>query len=400
MEKLNLFFSRIKELSFWQRIFSWSTIRSLSYDAFEEFKSLDTKINEQKSKLDATENSITKLQTEKEGLERQTQEAEKQSLKNENQISNLNLKIDESTKIIAELNNKISRFESIEEERTKDYEKKIAQLNQVKTDLDAERIRLNEERLQEKQAQFDKMKKQWSEHESDVEQTIKMICQNRLIKYIEKVPFRGNPDNAIEICNEYIIFDAKSPANDDLTNFPKYLKVQTDSVKKYANQEGVKKDIFLVIPSNTIEKITQLSYNMGDYNVYIITKDSLEPIILSLKKIEEYEFADQLSPEERDNICRVIGKFAHTTKRKIQIDQYFTQQFIELLVKCKNDLPEDVLLAVIEFEKAEKLNPPSEKRTKQILTKDLLEKNVSINSEAHIREIEIPTNFDEVKNLE
>ncbi len=61
---------------------------------------------------------------------------------------------------------------------------------------------------------------------------------------------------------------------------------------------------------------------MADYNVYIITKDSLEPIIIALKKIEEYEFADKLSPEERDNICRVIGKFAHTTKRKIQIDQF------------------------------------------------------------------------------
>ena len=77
---------------------------------------------------------------------------------------------------------------------------------------------------------------------------------------------------------------------------------------------------------------------MGDYNVFVITIDSLEPIILSLKKIEEYEFAEQLSPEERDNICRIIGKFAHTTKRKIQVDQFFTNQFIELLVKCKNDL--------------------------------------------------------------
>ena len=254
--------------------------------------------------------------------------------------------------------------------------------------------------MQEKQDQFDKMKKLWSEHQLDVEQTIKMICQNHLIKYVDKVPFIGNPDNTIEICEEYIIFDAKSPANDDLSNFPKYIKNQTDNVKKYANQEAVKKDIFLVIPSNTFGTISQLTYNMGDYNVYVITKDSLEPIILSLKKIEEYEFADQLSPEERDNICRVIGKFAHTTKRKIQVDQFFTNQFIELLVKCKNDLPEDLLRSIIEFEKAEKLNPPPEKRTKQILTKDLKEKNESINAEARLREIEIPSNFDDVKRLE
>ena len=78
------------------------------------------------------------------------------------------------------------------------------------------------------------------------------------------------------------------------------------------------KDLFLVIPSNTLSVVNQYTYNIGDYNVYIITKDSLEPIILSLKKIEEYEFADKLSPEERDNICRIIGKFAHTTKEEFK----------------------------------------------------------------------------------
>lgn len=139
---------------------------------------------------------------------------------------------------------------------------------------------------------------------------------------------------------------------------------------------------------------------MGDYNVYVITTDSLEPIMLSLKKIEEYEFAEQLSPDERDNICRVIGKFAHTTKRKIQIDQFFANQFIELLVKCKNDLPEDILETVIGFEKAEKLNPPPEKRNKQILTKDLQDRNEFINAEAKIREIDIPGTFDDIKKLE
>lgn len=400
MEKLNLFFSRIKELSFWQRIFSWAAIRTLSYDAFQEYKSLDTKLDELKFKLDEANNFLTKLQAEKEGLEKQTVEADKQSIKKDNQVDNLNLKIEELNNKITELNNKISKFEIVEEDRANDYEKKIAQLDQVKKNLDADRTQLKDERLNEKQDQFDKMKKQWSEHQSDVEQTIKMICQNHLIRYIDKVPFRGNPDNTIEICDEYIIFDAKSPANDDLSNFPKYINNQTDGVKKYADQEAVKKDIFLVIPSNTIDTISQLTYNMGDYNVYVITKDSLEPIVLSLKKIEEYEFADQLSPADRDNICRVIGKFAHTTKRKIQIDQFFTNQFIELLVKCKNDLPEDILKSVIEFEKAEKLNPPPERRSKQILTKELKEKNDSINAEAQIRDIKIPSTFDEVKKLE
>jgi hypothetical protein len=400
MEKLNLFFTKIKEISFWQRIFSWKAIRLLSYDAYEEFKNLESRFNEQKEKAELSANAITKLQTEKEALEKQIQFNEKQALKLENQIEILTSKTEESNKKQTDLHHKLSRFESIEEQRTKEYEKKIAQLDQVKQDLDKQRQKIHVEKIQENEEHFAAMKKLWHSHETDVQQAIKLIAQKHLVNYVEKVPFKGNPDNALEICGEYIIFDAKSPANDDLNNFPKYLKLQTDSVKKYANQENVKKDIFLVVPSNTIQVISQLVYNMADYNVYIITKDALEPIILSLKKIEEYEFADKLSPEERDNICRVIGKFAHTTKRKIQIDQFFTNQFIELLIRCKNDLPDDILRTVVEFEKAEKLNPPSEKRAKQILTKDLFEKNESINTEAQIRKIEIPLTFTEIKNLE
>jgi uncharacterized protein YoxC len=400
MEKLNLFFTKIKELTLWQRIFFWAKIRILSYDAFKEFKDLEKLLSEQKITFDELNNNFTQIKVKNEGLTDKVHELEKQGVKKDGQIEALTTKINQLNQTINEVNGRLSKFEITQEDRARDYETKIAQLNQVKDNLEKERSRMSDERVKEKENHFQSMKKQWAEHQASVEQKIKTICQNYLINYIDKVPFKGNPDNTIEICSEYIIFDAKSPANDDLSNFPKYIKFQTENVKKYAKQENVKKDIFLVIPFNTMNVISQLIYKMGDYNVYVITKDSLEPIILSLKRIEEYEFAEQLSPEDRDNICRIIGRFAHTTKRKIQIDQFFTNQFIELLVKCKNDLPEDLLKQVIEFEKSEKLNPPTEKRSKQILITELKEKNESINSEAQIREIQIPGSFDDVKGLE
>ena len=34
-----------------------------------------------------------------------------------------------------------------------------------------------------------------------------------------------------------------------------------------------------------------------------------------------------LAPEERENICSIIGKFAHTAKRKIMIDYFFHFSF-------------------------------------------------------------------------
>jgi hypothetical protein len=400
MEKLNLFFSKIKELTFWQRLFSWRALRLLSYDAFEESKSMQKELIQKNQELDSIGKKLVQIETKNESLLENIEQYETMLRKKEEEAQTLNLKIDRLTLEKSELTNANLKFENSEEQRDKDYRNGIVQLNQLKETLEKEIKRLGDERLEEQKEVFDKMKRQWSEHEMSVEQTIKMICQNHFIKYIDEVPFRGNPDNVIEICNEYIIFDAKCPANEDFNNFPQYIKAQTESVKKYANQDGIKKDIFLVVPSNTIHTIKQLAYNLGEYNVYIITRDSLEPIILSLKKIEDYEFVNQLSPEERDNICRVIGRFAHTTKRKIQIDQFFASQFLELLVKCQNDLPEDILKEVIEFEKAEKLNPPSERKSKQIQIKELEEKHTLINAEAGIREVVIPLNFEEVKKLE
>jgi len=400
IEKLNLFFSKIREITFWQRLFYWRSVRNLSYDAFEEFKGLEKNASQIKSDFDSLESEYKITTTKNQGLENTILQFERLEIKKDSEINGLNRTIEELNRSITGLNKTVSKFETTEEERTRVYENKITQLNQLKESLDSQIKRLTDERVEEKDTAYQKMKIQWSEHEVTVQQTIKMICQKHFVNYVEKVPFRGTPDNTISICDEYIIFDAKCPSNDDLINFPKYLKTQTETVKKYINQENVKKDIFLVVPTNCIHCISQLSYNMGDYQVYIISKDSLEPIILSLKRIEDYEFAEQLSPEERDNVCRVIGKFAHTTKRKIQIDQFFANEFLELLVRCKNDLPQEILQHVVEFEKAEKLNPPSEKKAKQILTKELQDKNELINAEANIRGVAIPLSFEDIKSLE
>ena len=288
------------------------------------------------------------------------------------------------------LKNEIISFQKAEEGRQKEANKNFATAVTLQQSLEKEKERLNDDRVKEKEELLNKMKLKWSDHEKEVQNHLQLICRNNVIKYISQEDFphpRNKPDNSIEIMEQLIVFDAKSPANDDLTNFPKYIKLQTESLKKYAKHEDVKNDLFLVIPSNTLDVINQFHYNIGDYNVYIITKDALEPIILSLKKIEDYEFADKLSPEDRDNVCRIIGKFAHTTKRRIQIDEFFAREFLDTLTKAGTQLPREILENVIKFENAEKLNPPMEKRNKQILTKDLKEKVDKLETEMLLREI-------------
>jgi hypothetical protein len=395
MEKLNLFFARIKEITFWQRLFLWRSIRNLSFDAYEEFRTLSREMENARENADRLKNRLTEITTRNETLAQRFRDIELLSARKDSQLEELNGRIREQAGTINELTKKVSSFEAVKEDNVRVFNENIARLNQTKESFEAERRRLDEERLQETADRFTAMKRQWAEHEADVKNTIIRIADLNHVNYIEKVPFRGNPDNTIEISGEYIIFDAKSPANDDLSNFPAYIKSQAENLKKYASQENVKKSIFLVVPTNTIDRIKQLTYRLGDYDVFVITKDALEPVILSLKKIEEYDLAEKLSPEDRDSICRIIGKFAHTAKRRIQVDQYFSEEFIDIVLKSQKDLPEDIQKQVIEFEKSEKLNPPTEKRAKIISIDELQKKSEEIGSEAQSKKLSLSGSGDE-----
>lgn len=363
-------------------------------------------INKQKNKgqFDLLNERINQKEKEKESLEiEKNREIGIHLNKIEilsNKLSDYESVKNDKIKLEVELKNIINERNSLKDENLslkKDEELRINQLkksidasNTLQFSLEKEKQRLNDERVSQEKARFEALKETWANHEKDVENHIRLICKNNVITYIEQNDFPypgGKPDNTIEILDQYIIFDAKSPANDDLINFPKYIRTQTENLKKYTKHDNVKNDIFLVIPSNTLSIIKEFIYNIGDYNVYVISKDSLEPIILSLKKIEEYEFADKLSPEERDDICRVIGKFAHTTKRKIQIEMYFMEEFLDILHKSKTLLPKEILKRVIEFENAVKLNPPMEKRKKQILTSDLIEQTNQIKKGIELEDI-------------
>lgn len=390
MEKLNLFFAQIKDISFWQRLFHWRKVRSLSFDAHEEYRSLARELENGRKSADELRNRMTDISARNESMQQKISDLSTDSARKDARIEELNGRLREYSGTINELTRKISAFEASKEDNVRNYNENIARLNQTKESLEADRKRLSDDRVREAEERLENMKRQWAEHETDVKNTIIKICDLNHVKYVEKVPFRGNPDNTIEISGEYIVFDAKSPAGEELKNFPLYIKAQSENVKKYASQDNVKKSIFLVVPTNTIEHLKQLTYRMGDYDVFVITRDSLEPVILSLKKIEEYDLADKLSPEDRDSICRIIGKFAHTAKRKIQIDQFFSEEFIEIVLKSQKELPEDLKKQVIEFEKSEKLNPPTEKRAKLISIDELQRKSEEIKAETETRKLSPP----------
>jgi len=226
---------------------------------------------------------------------------------------------------------------------------------------------------------------------------MRRLSDQHAIEYVTEFSFRGKPDNAIKICDEIIVFDAKSPAGESLTNFNGYIKGQAEAAKKYAEHESVRKDVYLVIPSNTNEVITKWSYDMGTYRVFVVTLDALEPVMLSLKQLETYDFAEQLSPEDRQSICRVIGSLLYASKRRIQVDQFFNSHLLELISKVQREIPDAMQEEISKNEKAMKLNPSIDKRSKEIGLETLRKAHGQLEGQANSFNVATPYMIDVIE---
>jgi hypothetical protein len=405
---------QLKEVSFFQRLFGWGKIKSQLIDANGDLQRLAAIVENLKTEnaklannLELEKGTARNLQESNTHLLAETQVTKKQfevsiaelatlkesnnsylkrgrDLANDLAMAQQEIKNTESN--LQQMRTQVTQLQKEDEFRKAEHSNAMSTLNKIQEKIQRDRDReINDKSLAEIE-RIKRLKETWINHEDNVRNRIKALCSQYTIDYVDKVPFKGKPDNTLKINNEYIIFDAKSPANDDLRNFPSYIKAQVES-GKYVREDDVRRELFLVVPSNTLDHLTQFAYRLSDYTVYIISVDSLEPIMLALQRIEDYEFAQQLSPEERENICRVIGKFVHLSKRRIQIDGFFAKQFFELVYRSEADLPKELLDKVIEFEKSEKLNPPIERRARQISVKDLKTDSEKLESEANQRGI-------------
>lgn len=413
-DNIKRLFESLKGIGLLDRIFGWSRIKNQMIDASADVQKLISKIESsnqadnslsvEKATNKGLNEAVTRLSTEIQVLKESNKQIE--SLQRElttlseqnkiylrrgtelsNEVSVLKERLESTERELQKSSQLNTQLQKDEDFRKQDHAKAVDSLKNIQDRIQNDRNRELQERKDAEINRIHRLRETWTAHQENVKNIIKTICSRHTIEYVDKVPFKGEPDNTIKISNEFVVFDAKSPAGEDLSNFRNYLKNQAESAKKYAKEQDVKKDIFLVVPSNTLESLDQFVFRLADYNVFVISIDSLEPVILSLLKIEDYEFAEQLSPEERENICRVLGKFVHLSKRRIQIDGFFTRQFFELVYRSEADLPKDILEKVSEFEKAEKINPPIERRAKHISAKELEQETSSLKNEANAKGI-------------
>jgi len=306
---------------------------------------------------------------------------------NENRISELQREKEIALLQVNELRNKVQQTEiRLSEERSKserrDEEqiKLIQSVQELKTGVQEEANRKKEAEEHALVLRQEQQRVVWQTHQEIVKNKIRLICDKHIITYEENPPFSGRPDNTIRICNEFIVFDAKSPVKGNLKSFAEYLKSEAKDAEKYAKQENVSTDVFFVIPSNTLEALQQttMQYTYGTHRVFIIPAEAVEIIILRLKKIEEYEFADKLSPEDRENTCRLIARLLYHIKRQLQLDNYMAKEAMGLASDCDSLLPDDFRDHVDKIQLSLLLNPPQARTGKDINLSDLQKQTLQV----------------------
>jgi len=349
----------LQALSWWGRLFGWSRIRRMLLDASTEWESNQTSMARMTAELQVLQNDLMQAQQAVKMAEARAGDLHRDK-------ERLDLELGSSRREVQRLGSELAGLTQVDQQRRTELQNNLTSLAQLKDRIAEERLQEHQARQEELERKQQRLRQTWQTHQVNVSNKIRQIAEKYTLQVVDKFPLKGEPDNVLMLCEQYVVLDAKSPGGEDLANFGIYLKTQAESASKYTKQEGVFGQLFFVVPSNTLESLPQTVFRFIEYTVYVIPVEALEPVILSLVKVEEYMNVKEISPEDRRNIFVILGRFAHLTKRRLQVDQFFANESLSLAAETENRLPEEMRKEVAEIEKSVRLNPPQERTTKEI----------------------------------
>lgn len=303
-----------------------------SQETVRENERLKSELAQVSQKLSQTESELKQEKSEKDKLSGQNKEMWAAKTKLEQQKE--------------ELADKVAKFEANEARKEKELESKLKILDSSKESLEDEKQRIRREDEERVQKEIEERDRMWNEHENAVISTLNEICRSPEYNFKTfdntNLPegFDGSlkPDFMIDFLDQYIIFDAKSSRSDNLQT---YLN---DNVKKTAKKLKGKSEIypsvFFVIPTEAISELKKTYFYEDGFTFYIISPEAIAPIFAALKKISNYEFAEQMSPQDRENIVNLLAEFDYHINLRNAFDILSAKIGVNILEKAKQLDPE------------------------------------------------------------
>jgi hypothetical protein len=349
----------LQSLGWWGRLFGWGRIRRMLLEASSEWEATQASTAQNNQALQALQGELLQAR-------QQSGMAEARAVDLQRDKDLLNADLMSARRDVQRLGSELAALTQVDNQRRVELQTNLTSLSQLKERIAEERLQEHQARQEELERKQQRLRQTWQTHQENARNKIRQIAEKHSVPVVDKFPLKGEPDNVLLICEQYVVLDAKSPGGEDLANFGTYLKTQAEAAVKYTKQEGVFGQLYFVVPSNTLESLPQTVFRFVDYTVYVIPVEALEPVILSLVKVDEYLNVKEISPEDRRNIFVILGRFAHLTKRRLQVDQFFANESLSLAAETENRLPEEMRKEVAEIEKSVRLNPPQERTTKEI----------------------------------
>jgi hypothetical protein len=133
-----------------------------------------------------------------------------------------------------------------------------------------------------------------------------------------------------------------------------------ESVKKTAakikGNQKIYSTVFLVVPTDAVQSLKQVSFYEEGFTFYVISPEALEPILASLKRMESYEFTEGIDPQERENIVDLVAAFDFHVSTRNAHELQMIYHGLETLHKAQNTNPELMAEAMIKKAKIRNLN--------------------------------------------
>lgn len=261
------------------------------------------------------------------------------------QLSKLEAEHASTLKEREDLQKKLNKKEAEEARHQQDMADQLTKLENSRQTLEDEKARVrreDEERLMRMEAERDRM---WTEHEQAVISLLSEMCKRPEYAFSSftntSLPdgWDGSlkPDFMIEFLDQYVIFDAKVSKAQSLQTY--VTAAVKSTVEKAKKNKKIAQTIFLVVPSEAIGELKTHYYPQEEYNVYVISPEAIPPILASLKRITAYEFAEQLDPQERENIVNLLAEFDYHVSLRNAADLVLAKHGTTVLQKTQHLSP-------------------------------------------------------------
>lgn len=237
-------------------------------------------------------------------------------------------------KELAETKDVLARHEAEEVRKQKEFEERIHRLSSAEKALEDERQRIRRADELEQLRIFEERTRIWNDHEQMVLSRLRDACQKTTLGFtlhdnttLPPLFTKFKPDAVIPFLSQYVVFDAKKSKS-----IRTYIQDQVKSTaKKYKDIPEIYPTVFFVVPVDEIQELKSLSFMEEGFSFYIISIESIEPILASLKKISEYDTIAEFDPQDRETIVNLVANYDRHISLQNAANILFTRESIGLM---------------------------------------------------------------------